>query len=401
MKKKLNIFFLLIYINTLLISEGFSGIELIANRNAKAWDIQHSILADDNYSIQLNKNDVVKGIRTAHIIYDDSYTGEYKLINGFYSEILIKDKKYYIRTDNIIQKKSEGRLPEKIITRNDGTFYVPLYFIESFSKLNKDILINQEKAFKYLNDWFLRDNEHFNGALNLFQTSISFEHLLQYGFWIEKVKFDKEIYQINIKRDIDCYDNYDIEDLGWTNEVTAKLPFYTNDNNIIFLKIDGDYIILSDSQLFKSKFIYCKINKKTIREFVKFLNDEYYDYSSISWPRHADGSCDYDGSKKAHTPTKPAAISSTPTTNVAPNKTMSVKENLKLRSGEATTTSVLAVLSAGTKVKILALGKQATIDGITNNWVQVEVQAGAKDRDGNAIAAGTTGWCFGGCLTER
>jgi len=87
--------------------------------------------------------------------------------------------------------------------------------------------------------------------------------------------------------------------------------------------------------------------------------------------------------------------------NVAPNKTMTVKENLKLRSGEATTTSVLAVMSAGTKVKILALGKQATIDDITSNWVQVEVQAGAKDRDGKPITAGTTGWCFGGYLTER
>ena len=84
--------------------------------------------------------------------------------------------------------------------------------------------------------------------------------------------------------------------------------------------------------------------------------------------------------------------------NAALKKTMSVKENLKLRSGEATTTSVLAVMSAGTKVKILTLGKQATIDGITSNWVQVEVQAGAKDRDGKAIAAGTTGWCFGGYL---
>ena len=30
-------------------------------------------------------------------------------------------------------------------------------------------------------------------------------------------------------------------------------------------------------------------------------------------------------------------------------------------------TSVLAVMSAGTKVKILTLGKQATIDGITSN----------------------------------
>ncbi len=383
MKKKLNIFFLLIYINTLLISEGLSGIELIANRNAKAWDIQHSILADDNYSIQLNKNDVVKGIRTAHIIYDDSYTGEYKLINGFYSEILIKDKKYYIRTDNIIQKKLEGRLPEKIITRNDGTFYVPLYFIESFSKLNKDILINQEKAFKYLNDWFLRDNEHFNGALNLFQTSISFEHLLQYGFWIEKVKFDKEIYQINIKRDIDCYDNYDIEDLGWTKEITAKLPFYTNDSDIIFLKIDGDYLILSDSQLFKSKFIYCKVNKKIIREFVKFLNDEYYDYSSISWPCHADGTCDYET-----------------TVRLQSGKRYRASDNLRLRSSGSTAGKPVVTIGKGTQVKVIAVGAEQTIDGITSNWVQVEVQAGAQDRDGKPIAVGTVGWCFGGYLAE-
>ena len=88
-------------------------------------------------------------------------------------------------------------------------------------------------------------------------------------------------------------------------------------------------------------------------------------------------------------------ISELPFPNVAPSKIMSVKENLKLRSREATTTSVLAVMSTGTKVKILVLGKQATIDGITSNWVQVEVQAGAKDRDGKSIAAGTAGWCFG------
>ena len=94
-------------------------------------------------------------------------------------------------------------------------------------------------------------------------------------------------------------------------------------------------------------------------------------------------------------------ISELPFPNVAPSKIMSVKENLKLRSGEATTTSVLTVMSAGTRVKILRLGKQATIDGITSNWVQVEVQAGAKDRDGKLIAAGTRGWCFGGYLSER
>ena len=88
----------------------------------------------------------------------------------------------------------------------------------------------------------------------------------------------------------------------------------------------------------------------------------------------------------------------TSSTNVAPNKTMLVSENLKLRSGEATTSDVLSVMSAGTKVKILQLGKTENIDGINSNWVKVEVQSGAKDRDGRTIRAGTVGWCYGGYL---
>ena len=116
---------------------------------------------------------------------------------------------------------------------------------------------------------------------------------------------------------------------------------------------------------------------------------------------HTDGTSSVRAERQGRERAYHDRISELPFPNVAPNKTMSVKENLKLRSGEATTTSVLAVMSAGTRVKIMALGKQATIDGITSNWVQVEVQAGAKDRDGKAIAAGTTDWCFGGYLAER
>ena len=55
-------------------------------------------------------------------------------------------------------------------------------------------------------------------------------------------------------------------------------------------------------------------------------------------------------------------------------------------------------MSAGTKVKILEVGKAETIDGISSNWVQVEVQSGAKDRGGKTITKGTVGWCFGGYL---
>lgn len=77
---------------------------------------------------------------------------------------------------------------------------------------------------------------------------------------------------------------------------------------------------------------------------------------------------------------------------------MLVYENLKLRSAEATTSQVLTIMQAGTKVKILELGKAENIDGINSNWVKVEVQKGAKDRDGRTIRAGTIGWCYGGYL---
>ena len=85
-------------------------------------------------------------------------------------------------------------------------------------------------------------------------------------------------------------------------------------------------------------------------------------------------------------------------TNVSKNKTMLVNENLKLRSGEASSTQVLVVMQAGTKVKILELGKAETIDGMSSNWVKVEVQKGAKDREGKPIKSGTVGWCYGGYL---
>ena len=77
---------------------------------------------------------------------------------------------------------------------------------------------------------------------------------------------------------------------------------------------------------------------------------------------------------------------------------MKVKENLKLRSGEASSTQVLTVMSAGTTVRILELGKAEIIDGISSNWVKVEVQFDATDRNGNPIKPGTVGWCFGGFL---
>ena len=118
-------------------------------------------------------------------------------------------------------------------------------------------------------------------------------------------------------------------------------------------------------------------------EIINYYRNGKCDKSKFTWPRHADGTCDYEDVSSVKT------VSSS-TTNVAPNKTMTVSENLKLRSGEATTSDVITVMSAGTKVKILELGKAENIDGINSNWVKVEVLSGVK--------TGTIGWCYGGYL---
>ena len=193
---------------------------------------------------------------------------------------------------------------------------------------------------------------------------------------------------IKIKGKISEYSRDAIEYscLNWT--------FINNhDFYVFYLKFDGDYIYVYENNLGNLFDIFCKMTSDDLNEFNKCMKTNSWSLMSCSFPRHADGTCDYEDVSSVKTV-------SSPTTNVSPNKTMTVSENLKLRSGEATTSEVITVMSAGTKVKILELGKAENIDGINSNWVKVEVQPGAKDRDGNIISKDTVGWCYGGYLAE-
>ncbi len=187
----------------------------------------------------------------------------------------------------------------------------------------------------------------------------------------------------------DWYDNY--SSLDWKKVREKK-------QNTFYFHFDGDYLYIylngeTDKDLFAT---FVNMNDETFSQFKSLIANNKCDLSKVIWPRHADGSCDYDGSKKI-----PAVqTSNTSSSTITPSQTMTVTENLKLRSGEATSTQVLTVMAAGTKVKILELGHSETIDGINSNWVKVEVQKGAKDRDGKTIKKGTVGWCYGGYLEE-
>ena len=84
--------------------------------------------------------------------------------------------------------------------------------------------------------------------------------------------------------------------------------------------------------------------------------------------------------------------------SLAKNKFMLVKENLKLRNEEKASSDLITVMATGSWVKILAIGKKETINGITSNWVKVSTVRNSVDADGNKVPSDTIGWCYGGYL---
>ena len=174
-------------------------------------------------------------------------------------------------------------------------------------------------------------------------------------------------------------------------QVSAKNDFLTKlegkEKENFYFKIDSDYLSLyieDEKQEKLNTFVKIQDYKEIEEKIHLIIRGEKIDLSRVTWPRHADGSCDYETAVQLQS-----------------GKGCRASDNLRLRSSGSKAGKHVITIGKGTQVKVLSIGAEQTLDGIISNWVQVEVQAGAKDRDGKPIAAGTTGWCFGGYLAER
>jgi len=176
-----------------------------------------------------------------------------------------------------------------------------------------------------------------------------------------------------------------------------KIPPYYEKNNFLFklnkvkvqnvsFTLEGDYLKLySDSEKQPLMTFARAYNYQDIMTKIRAIaNGVTIALSRVTWPRHADGTCDYETAVRLQS-----------------GKRYRASDNLRLRSSGSTVGKPVVTIGKGTQVKVLVVGAEQTIDNLISNWVQVEVQTGAKDRDGKPIAAGTTGWCFGGYLAER
>ena len=311
--------------------------------------------------------------------------------NYFLHTITVNDKNgdlFHVLIDDL-----ERTGVDKDLHKSINGVWIPAYYFDVLKAGNKKKLLSYESFWE--TDWKTSIGEQWEDEYFPLHLIISDNY-----FYISSYATGYRFYLITSdisNNGIQCYTLEKNIDTGRIDSKKEILRYFDGENETaIFFERDGDYINLYndsnrnemiESFVFVSNYDFIKENIKMI------LKGNKCDLSKVT--KHADGSCDYDGSKKT------AAVQTakaTPSTNDAQNKTMTVTENLKLRSAEATTSEVITVMSAGTKVKILEVGKAETIDGISSNWVKVKVQSGGKDRDGKTITKGTVGWCFGGYL---
>ena len=366
----------------LLIAELYSH-ECLVRRDSNLYGKNYPFKISDSIG-KIKKNEIITFDKIELATFD--IEGEKNYLNTGYSNYIYittsEGKQGYIsllNLKNINNFSIKKELKENVWTAK--------YELDVLHSKNKDMVEKFNPIYAHYDEWrkytdWQEDKWYdvYTSPFLLLSDSIIYLSDRQYfnGFvsgYIDRIDNEKkEIVWI-------CLESKD-NDYSLEQVKSFFAPYFKKGETYIFTySLDGDYLTIFLNG--KRFYDFVKVDAKTggeISNLIFPINSQIFNEKNITWPRHADGTCDYDESKKAHTATKPAAISSTQTTNVAPNKTMTVKENLKLRSGEAATTSVLAVMSTGTKVKILALGKQAGIDGITSNWVQVEVQAGKEHR---------------------
>ncbi|MCH5291755.1 MAG: hypothetical protein J1D88_08395, partial [Treponema sp.] len=161
----------------------------------------------------------------------------------------------------------------------------------------------------------------------------------------------------------------------------------------LYVEFDGDYLFIYTDEAKTLLATYCMYEKNEYNSFLEAVKTNDFDGMEFTFPRHADGSCDYDeGAWKS-------ARKSGGGIPLRTGKAMTTEENLRVHSFEKTTSPVFITLAAGTPVEILGVGGEETIDGITSKWVHVKVMPGTTGTDGRHMTGTMGGWCFGGLVS--
>lgn len=366
MKKTTVIVMLLVTFSQVLFSETF---EIVVNKDTNFIDNMGEDIGKVSQGTVLTVN--TENDEICHYFEDR----EGKDASLYLSEL---DKCIYMR--DITVKNASDSLPEDII----GSVYTMSYYLKDILNDSTDnLFLNEPYLTEFWNEKDVVEGENFSEGYSPFSikfySNIFFKNYNTFTlyswtpFFIENIKKENDGFYLKL---------FLLTPRNGYSPIFERINRPRKKGLYLKFQIDGDYLLVYKDGTLIFEFI--KANKNMLAEIRSFYVNHEVDFSRITFPRHADGTCDYDDKIiKNH---KVGGMYKT-------------EDSLRLRAAEGITGDALATLAAGSRVKVLAPGREDTIDGIKSNWVQVEVLGGAKDKDGNAIEAGTKGWLFGGYLS--
>ena len=271
------------------------------------------------------------------------------------------------------------------------------YYNEVIYRQDRNIILLYQMArtetefFNHVGDYMIYWYEMPQKTSDKFACGTSGDSAYPYRIWILgdyrcKIReISSDLYELeleDVRISQGYYENALKEGYDMRFALEATEPGYS-----LYCRFDGDYLYLyleDGKTLFAT---YCAYDDEEEEALYDAIRTNDFDMSQFTFPRHADGTCDYENAASGEEIYKKRIV----------NGVYRAKENLRLREKEGTSSAVITAMPAGTRVKILSKGREETIDGITDNWVQVKVQWGSKDIYDNDLY-GTKGWCFGGYL---
>ena len=251
------------------------------------------------------------------------------------------------------------------------------------------------------NYMYYSQNEHYSNSIRIGDL---------YNCYFEIISF--ELNKCSLEFKVSCNNVSDF------NNPIIDFPEIKKQNNYILKFVfDGDYFDLFVDNKFVHRF--CYISEETKMQYEKLIKDGNCDLSKVTWPRHADGTSEFDD--KIIIPEPIITEEDLERFEIEQKRKNLNEENLIIEeiSHEIIFKSVqglkngiikneaeifeepekFKILTAtpGTEVKILKIGKEDTKDNITSNWIKIKVTNNAKSVLGVDMK-GVTGWIFGGYL---
>ena len=298
------------------------------------------------------------------------------------------DKEFDIPVETLTLKDNLNKVTKNI----SKDYWIPYYYyLQTINAERTNIVLHNEQYWETFENttedqdatWidFFRVNKFYFGDFYFIYFGGSWYDDVDFLAYLDEISQDKIVYTVQ-----NMYSHFFDYKKRLYYVQPEYLPLFKRQTPFkVIFTIDGDYMKMyidevSDKTLFQTLVRTSPAAREQIENWIKSKSD---DLSKVTWPRHADGTCDYETAVRLQS-----------------GKRYRASDNLRLRSSGSTAGKPVVTIGKGTQVKVLSIGTEQTIDGITSNWVQVEVQAGAKDRDGKPIDSGTTGWCFGGYLAE-